>query len=351
MNLIISFVSIFALALLGGCDYTDSSGRPFFSEKIERLPAKFAGYKFIDEISEFDNYTMEKFKVPSRSTVEHSINKVTNSVIIKVASDIDDHTRLSALYKLDASGSIVDKHQFTRSFLIKDKTGDEEVVDGVFLVNKENSYYTTWPLNGDKTKRSFISVNQDQTWSTEQVDAYFKEVVRKSARLDDVEVWEKISDQENKRRIRKVYFLNETGKWYILYGNSLESDYSGKSISGVNTLFTDFTDTERSFGRYIPPSNITIPYFERQTFSEFCAPDQVGCHMSYSWDGLGYFQVALGDSTLNFKNKVSLSRTDFKGKVFPLKETLLVNFAYYTNPNLKYSLFSANESLYLIKRK
>ncbi|MNQ46934.1 hypothetical protein D3C85_607610 [compost metagenome] len=350
MNLIISFLTISALSVLAGCGYQDSP--PLFSsEKIEKLPTEFADYKYIDEITEFENHTIEKFKTPPRATVEHNINKVTNNVIIKVATDVDDSTRLYEFYKLDTSGNIIDRRQFTRSFLIKENTGDEEMVDGVFLVNKEKAYYSTWPFNGDNTKKPFTPINQELTWSTEQVDAYYKEVVRKSARLDDLAAWEKISPQENKRRVRKIYYLNSTSEWYILYGNSLKSDYSGKRISGFNTLFTDFTDTERSFGRYVPPNNITIPYFERQTYSKFCASDQVGCHMSYSWDGVGYYQVTVGESSLKFKNKGSLSRTDFKGETFPPKESLLVDFAYYTNPNLKYSLFSANEHLYIIKRK
>ncbi|WP_347902345.1 hypothetical protein [Pseudomonas purpurea] len=350
MNLIISFVTIFALSVLAGCGYQDSPPL-FFSENIETLPTEFADYKYIDEITEFENYTIERFKTPPMATVEHNINKVTNNVIIKVATDIDDSTRLYEFYKLDTSGNIIDRHQFTRSLLIKEKTGNEEMVDGAFLVNKEKAYYSTWPFNGDHTNKPFIPVNQALAWSTEQVDAYYKEVVRKSARLDNVDVWKKISTQENKRRIRKIYYLNSTGEWYILHGNSLDSDHSGKGISGTNTLFTNFTDIERSFGRYIPPSNIMIPYFEKQTHSKFCAPDQVGCHMSYRWDGVGYYQVTVGESSLKFKNNGNLSRTDFKGETFPPKESLLVNFAYYTNPNLKYSLFSANDNLYLIKQK
>jgi hypothetical protein len=114
-------------------------------------------------------------------------------------------------------------------------------------------------------------------------------------------------------------------------------------------LFTDFTNDKRSFGEYTPPLNITIPHFQKEKYKKFCASDQVGCHMAYYWNGIGYYQVKVGNSTLTFKNKASLSHD--KGEEFPAKESLLVNFAYYTNPHLKFSLFSANEALYLIREK
>jgi hypothetical protein len=351
MNFTLSLgaTSIFFALLTTSCGVHES-GR---LSPEEKLPTEFSDYKYIDEITEFENYTVEKFKVPPRSTVEHSLNKTTNNIIIEIATDVDDHTRQHTFYKLNTSGNIIDSHQFSRSFLIAKKTGDEQLVGGTFLVNKENSYYSTWPLNGDKTKRPFTPINQDLAWSTEQVDAYYKEITKKSARLDDVETYEKISAHENKRRIRKVYYLNTTGKWYVLYGNSLTSDFSGKRLSGINTLFKDFTDVERGFGRYTPPSNITIPYFEKQTYSKYCAQNagSSGCSMNYTWEGIGYYQVTIADVIFKFKNKGSLSRSDFKGTAFPPKETLLNNFAYYTMPALTYSLFSANEELYLIKHK
>lgn len=352
MNFFIAVVAIPAFALLASCGYSDST-LPFFSEKLEDLPPEFAAYKSLDEITAFGQYTVEAFSIPAKSRIEHGINKTTNNVIIEVATDIDDTTRDYVFYKLDKTGRTIDSHRFSRSILIANDTGEEQLVEGVFLVNTKKSYYTTWPLDGDTTKKPFIAVNQDLAWSAEQVDAYYQDIVKKSARLADVETWEKTPDHKNQKRIRKAYYLNKTGKWYVLYGNSLRGDYTGKDVNGTNTLFKDFTDVERSFGRYVPPGNITIPYFQRQTYSKYCAQNGggIGCTMRYTWAGTAYYQVVVGDSVLKFKNKESLSRTDFHGKEFPAKESLLVNFAYYTNPQLSYSLLSANETLYLIKRK
>lgn len=340
MKPITSTLILILLVVLGGCAFTHAG---------EKLPAEYADYKVIDEIKDIGNYTVEKFDIQPNSTVEHSINARTHNVIIAITTEIDDRTRLRTFYKLDRSGTVIDTYQFTRSLLIKDHTGDEEMVGGAFLVNKEKAYTTTWPLDGDTTQKPFIAVNKDLAWSAEKVDAFYKEVVKNSARLDDVVVWEKVSAQENKKRVSKVYYLNSTGKWYVLYGNSLTSDYSGKSLSTTNTLFENFTRDERFFRRYKPPGNISIPYFERQSYEKFCAADQVGCHTVYLWSGKGYYQVALNNGLLKFKSQGSLSHTD--GKEFPAKESLLVDFAYYTNPNLNYSLFSANEALYLIKEK
>src|SRR6218665_2468398 len=136
------------LVVLGQCDFAHARQDAIFSQTREKLPAEYADYKLIDEIKDIENYTVEKFAIQPNSTVEHSINTRTHNVIIAVTTEIDDRTRLRTFYKLDSSGTIIDQHQFTRSLLIKDNTGDEEMVGGAFLVNKEKAYTTTWPLNG-----------------------------------------------------------------------------------------------------------------------------------------------------------------------------------------------------------
>lgn len=325
---------------------------PFFSDTPEKLPAEFADYKDITNITGFGNYTLEKFKVPPSSTVEHSLNKANNTVIIKATTTLNDHTKQYFFYKLDTSGKIVDTYQFTRNLLIAESTGDEQLVDGVFLVNKEKTYYTTWPLNGDRTRKPLVPLNKDLAWSPEKLDEFYADLVKKSTRLDQFAVYEAISPTENKRRVRKVFYLNSTGKWYVLYGNTLESDYTGKQLPTFNTLFTNFTDTERAFGRYVPPANISIAYFEKITYKKFESSggsNNNAAHMNYLWQGMGYYHVDVGTGTLKFKNQGTLSRTDFKGEDFPPKESLLADFAYYSNPHLSYALFSANETLYLIK--
>ncbi|SEM52707.1 hypothetical protein SAMN04487857_102454 [Pseudomonas sp. ok272] len=353
MHRIVRAATICVLTLLAGIEAQGAS-LSLFSDTPEKLPAEFADYKDLADITDVDNYTVEKFNLAPSSTVEHSINKANNRVIIKATATINDHTKRYTFYKLDTSGKIVDTYQFTRNLLIAQSTGDEQLVDGVFLVNKEHTYYTTWPLDGDKTRKPLIALNQDLAWSPEKLDEFYADLVKKSTRLDQFTVYEAISPTENKRRVRKVFYLNSTGKWYVLYGNTLKSDYTGKQLPIFNTLFTDFTETERYFGRYVPPANIRIAYFEKITYKKFESSggsNNNAAHMNYLWQGMGYYQVDLGNSTLKFKNKGTLSRTDFKGEDFPPKESLLVDFAYYSNPHLNYALFSANDTLYLIKRK
>lgn len=353
MHRIVRAAAIGVFTLLAGVE-AHSANLPFLNDAPEKLPAEFADYQNITDITDVGNYTLEPFNVPPSSTVEHSINKANNTVIIKTTTPINDHTKQYVFYKLDTAGKIVDTYAFTRNLLIAQSTGDEQLVDGVFLVNKEHTYYTTWPLDGDKTRKPLIPINQDLAWSAEKLNAFYADLVQKSTRLDQFAVYEAISPTENKRRVRKVFYLNSTGKWYVLYGNTLKSDFTGKQLPVFNTLFTDFTETERYFGRYVPPANIRIAYFEKITYEKFKSSggsNNNASHMNYLWQGMGYYQVALGNGTLKFKNKGTLSRTDFKGEQFPPKESLLVDFAYYSNPHLKYALFSANDTLYLIKSK
>lgn len=340
-----------AALLLTGC------GTSEFSEPAPKasLPAEFSSYQYIDDISAFGGgHTLEKFKYSAPGQMQYSINKNQDTLIIKTTSPIYDHTKRFSFYKLNSSGDIVDEHQFIQSSLVEQHSGTEELVGGSFLVNKENTYYTTWPIDGDKTKKQLIPVNKNLAWSDAQVDAYYAAIVEKAARVDSFIEYEAINSHENKARTRVVYYLNTTGKWYVLYGNSLRGGYTGKGLrAGENIIFKDFDISTRMDDAYIPPPNITIPYFEklmyRKTVSAGGGSTNSASSVSYHWDGIGYFQVAVGGSVLKFKNNATLSHTDFGTQQFPAKESLLSALAYYTNPRLKFALLLVNGSLYIIR--
>lgn len=137
MNFTLSLgaTSIFFALLTTSCGVHES-GR---LSPEEKLPTEFSDYKYIDEITEFENYTVEKFKVPPRSTVEHSLNKTTNNIIIEIATDVDDHTRQHTFYKLNTSGNIIDSHQFSRSFLIAKKPGTSNWLAALFWSTKKTA--------------------------------------------------------------------------------------------------------------------------------------------------------------------------------------------------------------------
>jgi hypothetical protein len=373
MKILKNFVMMaMLLGLLTKVSALDLFG-PNHSQVIEKLPVEYSDYKTIDNIFKFDNFSVERFKHITVSDqlrfsnfdgvpvyTEHDINKKTNYVIIKTTTKIDANKLEDHFYKLDTDGNIIDSHHFIRNFLTRENTGEEVMLGATFLVNKELMYHTTWPLDGDKTKIPFTVINQDLAWSDDKVNEFYKDIQSKSVRSDELQFYEKVSPTENKRRIRKVYYLNATGKWYVLYGNtlsnSMHSDTVEKRIKKEPpTLFKEFSENNRFFKRYVPPVNITVPYFQRLKYSKYLVGNQNGSgqYMVYTWEGMAYYQVKVEDSVLKFKNPAKLSYSDFGGKDkdFPAKETLLPKFAYYSNPNLKYKMLSVNDMVYIIKNK
>lgn len=259
----------------------------------EKLPAEFSDYQYIDDISALEGgYSIEKFKHSAPGRMRYSINKARDNVIIETNSTIDDQTKRPSFYKLNDLGCIIDEHHFTQSSLIARHSGTEELVGGSFLVNKVNTYYTTWPLDNDKTKKQFTPINKNLAWSAEQVDAHYTSIVEKAARVDSFMEFEAVNAHENKARTRIVYYLNETGQWYVLFGNSLRASYTGKGLrAGENIIFNNFASDRRLNGEYQPPPNITIPYFEkiayRKTVSAGGGSTNSASSVSYHWDGVG----------------------------------------------------------------
>ncbi|UXL37059.1 hypothetical protein N7D90_15875 [Pseudomonas fragi] len=323
----------------------------------DKLPVEFSNYQYIDDISVFEGgYVIERFKYSAPGRMRYSINKSKDNVIIEVVSSIDDQTRKFSFYKLSALGCIIGEHNFIQSTLVARRSGTEELVGASFLVNKVNSYYTTWPVDGDRQRKPFVPINKDLAWSAEKVDAYYAAILEKAARVDSFIEFEAVSVKENKARTRVVYYLNSTGRWYVLFGDSLRGGYTGKGLhSGENIIFKDFGSGVHLNEEYSPPANITIPYFQktdyRKTVSAGGGSTNSASSVSYHLDGIGYFQVVVNGSVLKFKNKGVLSRREGGSHVFPSKESLLSGFSYYTSPSLKYSLLLVNDMLYVIRAK
>lgn len=321
------------------------------------LPVEFSEYAQLSNFMQFGDYTLEHFLSETSGEKEHGINKYSNHIIIKNTSAIDEGTQRESYYKLDVNGKVIDEYNFYKSSYSAIGTGGENLVDGTFLVNLEKLYYTTWPLNGNRTRRPFTPINEDLSLSDREVDSIYSDITKKAARIDESIAWEQISASENKRRVRKVFYLNDTARWYVLYGNSLKSDYTGKEIEIFNSLFK----SRDPFISLTPPSNITIPYFERHNNriirSHGGGSTNSGPSTTFIQEGMAYYQLRIGGDVLRFKVPEELSVTEpgtaystGVGVKYPPKEVLLNQLDYYTNTHLNYALFSVHGALYLVKK-
>lgn len=340
------------LILLGGYCLADP-----MEAAQETLPVEFSEYAQLTNFMQFKGYTLERFLSESSGELEHGINKNSNQLIIKSTTTIDEGTQRETYYKLDVNGEVIDEYTFYKSSYIAIDTGVEHLVDGTFLVNLEKLYYTTWPLNGNKTRRPFTPINEDLSLPASEVDSVYSDITRKAARLDESIAWEQISARENKQRVRKVFYLNDTARWYVLYGNSLKSDYTGKEIAIFNSLFK----SRDPFAPHTPPNNITIPYFERHNNriirSHGGGSTNSGPSTTFIQEGMAYYQLRIGGDILRFKvpeelsvNKSGTAYAIDVGVKYPPKEVLLNQFDYYTNTNLNYALLSVHGALYLVKK-
>jgi hypothetical protein len=136
--------------------------------ETEPLPTEFKAYQTLNTHYNADNYKVEllaktetDFPSPIRAFENGhgemivEATKVRNNVIIG-----DDYLKLNKDGKVTDTLSLLSGDGFDKGFV-----GDFTL----FISDTATPYYTTWPLNGDTTKRKIEILNNDLSWAEEKL--------------------------------------------------------------------------------------------------------------------------------------------------------------------------------------
>lgn len=200
----------------------------FFSSKA--LPKEVTLYKSLSEVPVvFDGYEM----VPLFIEKERPTIAILNDMLLydsinkcNYITSIDNSQNLGSMnphvyWKLDDRGDIVDSISVVDIRLFN---------CGVFF---ENDYYIDWFNTGDKTRKSFVQIMDDNDLTVDQIKAYIDEALVVDVGVD-------YTDHSNVKL--ELFLFNGTG-WSVLKSKKLyneivpsqeENDYESK---GSERLF------------------------------------------------------------------------------------------------------------------
>lgn len=332
-----------------------------------KLPSEFVDYKNLSEVKKFGSHDITllhkggaynfNFQVLSISNDEIMVKAITKTEPYDHGGGNTGNNFSNTLFKLDSSGKVLDTINFKTSTSNQSEFG-EIVLLNKQIVNKALLYYQTWPTDGNKEKKSFIAINKDLTWSAEKLSQYYYDtVVPNCIYLETFLAWRDTSIPVNKRE-SIMYFANN--QWYVLYGVGSNIDNDARNIS----LNNNKKIINENLLEDIPDDKIKVKYYQKTKYNSNMAgqTQSNSPYTYYYWEGIAYIDIPFANDTLHFK-KEDIYLDDYSNKEKSIYDTKSDNkqemensvkekYSYYSNPNLKFTLISDNDSksLYIIKK-
>jgi len=316
----------------------------------EPLPAKYSGFQPIDEhyrsalfsVNLLCSSTVSQAAAPNPIRVFPSIN---GQLIVSCYTGRQEQSGEDFNYfKLDLKGKVIDSLQLPTDHYWP------EFIDGfIVFTDEKNTFYNTWPADGDTTRHQMIGLNTDLSWNQERIRRTIEE-----ARSNSPYYFFK-SYSDNGTFIRQFFFLS--GKnWQMLC----------QKITGYTSI-----DDAESAGRYRKnvfstgeedpylPSGVDLLYFypqEKMDYAHVIGGGQGG-FSKYDWRGTGFFSTIISGRKMDFcvpKLVVEKEKFDnFQTRLYIVDkpESAVRQFkpAFYIDPG-GFALYSPNAKvLYLIR--
>lgn len=274
-------------------------------------------------------------------------SSVNDQLILDCDANVNEETKFDTrYYKIDKTGTVTD------SIYVAYHGYSEQFIDDFMVYTSEkDAYYTTWPLNGDTTRRQLAELNADLSWQDEKLEAKVKKIKATakyyfiSAVLNE-NIW-----------YRQVYFYTDQ-KWYLLWQKMKGYTDVPDEDSGRRYRNVVFRTGELSFEI---PKNVKLLHFHPQEKIKYyhVIGGGAGGFSVYNWRGLGFFETSIAGRNFEFmvpKLVVEKEKhNEFKPSLYTVTEpgssTELYNPAFYHSPN-GFSFYApAGKELFLIKVK
>lgn len=332
----------------------------------KKLPSEFVNYKNLSEVKNFGNHHLQLLHKSEGYNSDFQAQVISNEeIIVKVITKTEhyDHgagnngdNLFNTIFKINSFGKVLDTISFKTSTSNQSEFG-ETVLLNKQIVNTALLYYQTWPTDGDKTKKNFISINKDLKWSAEKLSQYYYEdIIPNAIYLQSFIAWRDQTIPADKR-LSIIYFAKN--QWHILYGVDSDIFYGTKT---QNQNPTNRIVSKNVFDA-IPADKIIFKYFEKLDYHSILIgqTQSNSPYTSYYWDGVAYINIPFANDTLKFKREnifidnYGTNENSEKTKEQKSMETeneLRNKYSFYSNPNLKFSLFYDDESknLYIVQK-
>ena len=330
--------------------------KPFKKWMVERnkepLPAQYASFLQVDT-----NYTSNEFKVQLLCKTAVSLSSWPNP--IRAFLSVNDQLIVSCVteqeaqrntdyqyFKLNSKGEVIGSLQVP-----SDGYRGEFISEYMVFTEGGKPFYTTWPLNGDRTEHQISNLNADLSWSDERIQKTI-DLAKTNSRYYFFK-----SHSEEGKFFRQFFFVDPSNNWQMLLQKmpgyvSIRDEESARRYR--NDVFQTGEDES-----YLP-ENVNLLFFypqEKMTYAHVIGGGAPGFH-KYDWRGNVFFSTDIAGKTFEFsvpKLVIEKEKFDhFKTRLYRVDEpgsaVKLFSPSFYTSTN--FALYAADgRTLYLIRKK
>lgn len=314
-----------------------------------------SAYIAVQEINE--NYRSDIFEVKlfcetqvSSSSSPNPIRifqSVNNQLI--VSCDIEKNVETQGdivYYKIKNNGTVEDSLQLNLN-----QYGPDFIDDFIIFTTDDQSYYTTWPQNGDTSRHTIQILNQDLNWNEEKVNKKIEQVKK------NVPYWFLKNVTKNDQYYMQ-FFYYENKQWYLLWQKV--SEYKSPDDQETANRFRKDVFWTGEIDPYLP-ENVNFVHFhpeEKLKYSHNIGGGSPGFSVT-NWRGKAFFQTKIGENDFNFFSPhIAVEKEKFdnyKNRFYTIVESsypaITFRPSFYISPN-GFAFYSSNsQSMYIIHQK
>lgn len=317
-----------ATMILSACSFGDK----VLERNDKPLAPAYTSFQEVDE--NYRSANVEVKLVCESQGYPHPI-RVFSSVNEQWIVDADMETNEESqgeriFYKINENGIVIDT-------LLVNQTEYWPQFMGEFMVftNYDQAYYTTWPLNGDTTKRNFKILNSELTWETAKLNQTI------AAAKANASFWFYKNVTKNEIYYMQFFFYKDK-QWQILWLKS--PSYQSVNDNEEAARYQKEVLRTGDEDPYLP-ENVSFLHFhplEKLNYSHNIGGGNPGFDVT-NWRGKAFFKTKIGDKDFNyFVPNIAVEKESFdeyENRFYSVPEPGSSGL------NFRSSIFLANDSL------
>lgn len=307
------------------------------------LPPKYVEYQNLESqaVLQFKNKEMRSLFGGCDDPLKQYMT-VKNNLIVE-ASDcmLPNSERIlgKIYYKFDSLGNIIARYK---------PSENEEIFFEGYLINVDENYSRSWPLDGDTLKRKIEIHNENFNLDTIKQSDFVRKISEKVDFLFSTDCYKRTNT--SLKKFRKVIFW-KNNKWNAFYDDrKTHQILESKGTVANRLVINDSADRKILGTHYI--ENIQYKYFQKTKLER-------NNYGGKYWDGFLYSNIVIGNDTLKIKKaffidnngskeNIKIDRKAVRDSLFKILKN--VPYFYYSNPKIQYQLFTDDPyKLYIIK--
>lgn len=308
-----------------------------------RLPKQYSEYQDLKQpVLQFKNKEM-KLVIDGSTDLEHYLTTKIHLIVVEVKHERTGTEPIpqKEYSKFDSLGNFMAKYR---------PANPNEILFEGYLINADENYYRTWPLDGDTSKIKIETQNADFSFDANKQAHFIANFEERATFLFSKQCW--TADQPSKKFIKTIF--RENDKWIAFYNDTK----ANRTIKSRGTVYNDLFRYYSTEDYKLVPcdnENIRYQYFQKIKLKRSDSGTE-------NWDGYLYTNVIVDKDTLKIKEALKLGK-EWEINQSKIKEKVVEDpsrkshgeysrYFFYSNPKLQYQLITNHlGKLYIIKNK